>query len=143
MPAIAPSRFIVLENIPIIIAGKKLAAAKPNANATTDATNPGGLIPKYAEITIATMAANLAASNSCLSVISGLRVRLSKSCETEVEITSSKPAVVDSAAAIPPAATSAITHAGKLAISGLANTIMSRSTFTSLALFGSVILPAV
>ena len=89
------------------------------------------------------MAANLAASNSCLSVISGLRVRLSKSCETEVEITSSKPAVVDSAAAIPPAATSAITHAGKLAISGFANTIMSRSTFTSLALFGSVILPAV
>jgi hypothetical protein len=30
----------------MIIAGKKLAAAKPKASATTAATKPGGLIPK-------------------------------------------------------------------------------------------------
>ena len=43
-------------------------------------------------------------------------------------IASSRPAEVDSAAARPPAATSAITQFGKLAISGLASTMMSRST---------------
>ncbi len=42
-----------------------------------------------------------------------------------------------------PAATSAITQAGKSAISGFASTIISRSTFTSFALLGSVILPDV
>jgi cation/acetate symporter len=50
----------------------------------------------------------------------------------EVEMTNNKPAEVDSAAATPPAATSAITQAGKLAISGFANTMMSRSTSISL-----------
>ena len=54
---------------------------------------------------------------------------LSKSCETEVEITNNKPAEVDKAAAKPPAATKAITQAGKLAISGVANTMMSLSIF--------------
>ena len=43
------------------------------------------------------------------------------------EITNNNPAVVDSAAAKPPAATRAITQTGKLAISGLAKTTMSRS----------------
>ena len=41
-------------------------------------------------------------------------------------------AAVDSAAAMPPAATSAITQFGKPAISGLARTMMSRSTVSSL-----------
>jgi len=35
MPQIAPLSFILLMNIPIIIAGKKDEAAKPKANATT------------------------------------------------------------------------------------------------------------
>jgi hypothetical protein len=48
------------------------------------------------------------------------------------EITSSRPAAVDRAAAIPPAATSAITQLGRPAISGLARTMMSRSTLSSL-----------
>ena len=45
----------------------------------------------------------------------------------EEEITRRRPAAVDKAAANPPAATKAITHAGSLAISGFAKTIMSRS----------------
>ena len=48
------------------------------------------------------------------------------------EMTSSRPAAVESAAARPPAATSAITHAGSFAISGLASTMMSRSIVISL-----------
>ncbi|MNE70702.1 hypothetical protein D3C80_1665160 [compost metagenome] len=63
----------------------------------------------------------------------GIRLLLSRSCEIEVEITSSKPAAVDSAAARPPAAIKAITQPGRLAISGLANTMMSRSTYSSVA----------
>ena len=47
--------------------------------------------------------------------------------KTEEEITKRSPAAVESAAANPPAATKAITHAGSLAISGLAKTIISRS----------------
>ena len=46
--------------------------------------------------------------------------------------TSSSPAAVDSAAAMPPAATRAITQSGSPAISGLASTMMSRSTVSSL-----------
>ena len=46
IPEIAPSLLILLEKIPKMIAGKKEAAARPNARATTAATNPGGLIPK-------------------------------------------------------------------------------------------------
>ena len=42
-------------------------------------------------------------------------------------MTKRSPAAVERAAANPPAATKAITHAGSLAISGLAKTIMSRS----------------
>ena len=42
IPAIAPSLFIRLENIPMKIAGKSDAAARPKANATTCATQPGG-----------------------------------------------------------------------------------------------------
>ena len=42
-------------------------------------------------------------------------------------MTRRRPAAVDKAAASPPAATRAITHAGSFAISGLAKTIISRS----------------
>src|SRR5690554_3073710 len=114
------------------MAGKKLAAAKPNAKATTCATKPGGLIPNHVDKAIATAAATRAHISSCLSVIFGVKVRFNKSWDTEVEITSSKPAEVDNAAATPPAATNATTHAGKLAISGFARTMMSRSTDISL-----------
>ncbi len=48
------------------------------------------------------------------------------------EIASSSPAAVDSAAARPPAATSAITQFGSSAISGLASTMMSALTVSSL-----------
>ena len=40
IPAMAPSLFIRLSNMPRMMAGKKEAAAKPNANATTAATKP-------------------------------------------------------------------------------------------------------
>ena len=43
---------------------------------------------------------------------------------------SSNPAAVDNAAARPPAATSAMIQFGRLAISGFARTMMSRSTLT-------------
>ena len=46
-------------------------AAKPNANATTAATNPGGLIPKYPATQTAKNAEILAATNSPFSLISG------------------------------------------------------------------------
>ena len=42
----APSLFIFFVKIPKIIAGKKEAAARPNAKATVAATKSGGLIPK-------------------------------------------------------------------------------------------------
>jgi hypothetical protein len=47
------------------------------------------------------------------------------------EMASSRPAAVDRAAARPPAATRAMTQLGSLAISGLARTMMSRSTLVS------------
>jgi hypothetical protein len=58
----------------------------------------------------------------------GRRLRFSRSWLTAVEITSSSPAAVDSAAASPPAATSPTTQFGSPAISGFASTMMSRST---------------
>ncbi len=48
----------------------------------------------------------------------------------EEAIASNKPAAVESAAAKPPATTNAMTQFGRFAISGFANTIMSRSTLT-------------
>ena len=51
------------------IAGKN-DAAKPNANATTAATNPGGLIPKYPATQTAKNAEILAATTP-FSLISG------------------------------------------------------------------------
>ena len=42
IPDTAPGIFILLEKMPIIIAGKKDAAANPKAKATTAATKPGG-----------------------------------------------------------------------------------------------------
>ena len=47
-------------------------------------------------------------------------------------MTNNRPAAVESAAATPPAATSAMTQPGRPAISGLASTIISRSIYTSL-----------
>ncbi len=46
MPATAPYVFVLFVKMPRMIAGKNEAAARPKANATTCATNPGGLIPK-------------------------------------------------------------------------------------------------
>ena len=114
------------------IAGKKEAAANPKANATTAATNPGGLIPKYPAIITAKNADILAAINSPFSLTSGFIIFLIKSCETEDEITRSNPAAVDKAAAKAPAARSAITQFGSSAISGLAMTIISLSIVSSL-----------
>ena len=53
------------------IAGKNEAAANPKANATTAATKPGGLIPKYPAIQTAKRAEILAAISSAFSLISG------------------------------------------------------------------------
>ncbi len=53
MPAIAgtvPTRF---EKMPSTMAGKKLAAARPKANATTWLTKPGGKIPSRPATTTA------------------------------------------------------------------------------------------
>ena len=69
-------------------------------------------------------------SNSFFSDKLGVNTPFIKSWEMDDDIASSKPAAVDSAAAKPPAATNAITQLGKLAIAGLASTIMSLSTFT-------------
>ena len=55
-----------------------------------------------------------------------------RSWDIEVEITRSKPAAVERAAAKPPATISPITHGGKLAISGFARTIISLSIVNSL-----------
>ena len=76
---------------------------------------------------IAIAAEHLAKNNSCFSVIFGMIIFFNKSCEIEAEITRSKPAAVDSAAAKAPAATRAITQFGNLAISGLAKTMISLS----------------
>ena len=63
--------------------------------------------------------------------MSGQTNDLSRSWEIDEEMTSSSPAAVESAAARPPAATSAITQFGSSAISGFASTMMSRSTDSS------------
>ena len=46
MPAMAPSLFIFLEKMPIMIAGNSELAAIPKANATVPAANPGGFKPR-------------------------------------------------------------------------------------------------
>ena len=89
------------------MAGKNDAAANPKAKATVAATNPGGLMPKYPATNTAPTAPILAHISSPFSDISGLICFLIKSCDTAVEMTSNKPAAVDSAAANPPAATRA------------------------------------
>ena len=43
MPLTAPALFMRFEKMPITMAGKNELAARPKANATTCATNPGGL----------------------------------------------------------------------------------------------------
>ncbi|MQM40202.1 hypothetical protein KBTX_04249 [wastewater metagenome] len=73
-----------------------------------------------------------AESSSPFSLMRGLNTPLMRSWETAEEMAMSRPAAVDSAAARPPATTSAITQLGRLAISGLAMTMMSRSTVSSL-----------
>src|SRR5690606_37070003 len=127
-PAMAPSLFMRFEKMPMSIAGKKEAAAKPKAKATTEATKPGGWIPKYPATSTARSAENRAIHNSFLSEMAGANCFLIRSWEIEVEITNNRPAAVERAAANPPAATRATTQLGRLAISGLANTMMSRST---------------
>lgn len=72
VPMMAPGRLARLEKIPKMMAGKKLAAAKPNANATTYATKPGGLIPKYSATHTATPAEFLMARSSPFSRSSAL-----------------------------------------------------------------------
>ncbi|EXI68467.1 MAG: hypothetical protein AW08_01249 [Candidatus Accumulibacter adjunctus] len=62
----------------------------------------------------------------------GANTPFTRSCEIAAEIAISRPAAVDSAAARPPAATSAITQFGSNAISGLASTMMSALTVSSL-----------
>ena len=89
-------------------------------------------MPTYPAISTATKIDSRADNNSCFSVIEGMKVRLSMSCATEVEITSNNPAAVDRAAARAPAVTSATTQFGRPAISGLAITIMSALTVSSL-----------
>ena len=65
--------------------------------------------------------------SSCRSEILRANVFLIRSWETEADITKSKPAAVDKAAAKAPAATKAMIQAGNFAISGVASTIMSLS----------------
>ena len=56
IPVIAPTSLILLVKIPRTIGGNSDDAANPNASATTSATNPGGLIPRYPAIHIAVAA---------------------------------------------------------------------------------------
>ena len=79
IPEIAPSLFILLSNIPRIIAGKKEDAANPKARATTSATKPGGLSPASPAPITATAIAILAAQSSPFSEIFGLRFFFNKS----------------------------------------------------------------
>ncbi|MCY1309641.1 hypothetical protein D9M68_988040 [compost metagenome] len=81
---------------------------------------------------MATAIAILPAMSSPFSLMSGLMAPLIRSWEMAEEMASSRPAAVDSAAARPPAATRAITQLGSNAISGLASTMMSAFTVSSL-----------
>ena len=101
IPLIAPNLFMRFEKIPMVIAGKNDAAASPNAKATTCATKPGRFIPKNPATHTAIPAAMRAAINSPFSLMVGMSFFLNRSCATDVEITSSSPAAVESAAANP------------------------------------------
>ena len=142
IPAIAPSLFIPFEKMPNKSAGKNEDAANPKANATVLATKvPGGLIPNQTATRSAPSEARRAHLISSLSVRSGFTTFFIRSCEIEVESTRSSPAAVESAAAIQPAMSSAMTHFGKPAMRGFAITIMSfpnQSSF-GLALTGSLV----
>ena len=81
------------------------------------------------------------AMSSPFSEMVGAIMPLIRSWEMAEEMARSRPAAVDRAAARPPAPTRPTTQLGSLAISGLANTMMSWSILTSLALFGSSHLP--
>jgi hypothetical protein len=113
------------------MAGKMVEAAIPKARATVPAAKPGGFRPSQ-PATMATAMAILPAISSPFSLMSGMMAPLIRSCDTADEMASSRPAAVDSAAARPPAATSAITQLGSSAISGLASTMMSAFTVSSL-----------
>ena len=132
MPAIAPSLFIFLLKMPIMMAGNSELAAMPKASATVPAAKPGGFKPSQPATTIAAAIAILPDISSPFSLMLGMNTPLIRSCETAEEIAISSPAAVDSAAARPPAATSAITQLGSSAISGLAITMMSALTDSSL-----------
>ncbi len=121
-----------VEKMPIISAGKIVAAASPKASATVCAAKPGGLSPSQVATTIATAIEIRAASSSPRSEMPGLICALMRSWLMAEEMASKSPAAVESAAARPPAAISAITQPGSCAISGLASTRMSLLTVSSL-----------
>ena len=76
--------------------------------------------------------------SSSFSDMSGLMIPFIRSWEMAAEMTSSRPAAVESAAARPPAPTRPTTQLGSLAISGLARTMMSWSILTSLVLLAII-----
>ncbi len=75
MPAIAGTVPTRLEKIPSTIAGKKLAAASPNANATTWLTKPGGKIPSRPATTTARPITTRPTTSRCASAARGLITR--------------------------------------------------------------------
>ena len=123
--------FIFLEKIPNIIAGKRELAAIPNASATVPAANPGGSKPKYPAKRIEIAIDIFPINSSVFSERSGLNTFFTKSWETAEEIARSRPAAVERAAAIPPAAINAMTQLGRFAISGFARTMISAFTVSS------------
>ena len=90
---------------------------------TICATKAGECNPKYPAINIATAEDIRLAPSSFFSLMSGIKVPFSRSCETIAVITNNKPSAVDNASAAPPAAFNANTHAGNCVIFGLANTL--------------------
>ena len=95
-------------------------------------------MPKYPARLTAAVAAMRAAINSPFSEMLGITIFLRRSCDIADEITSNSPAAVDSAAASAPAANRAITQFGSCAISGLASTMISASTVSSLVVDSAV-----
>ena len=120
-----------LEKIPIISTGKIELAARPKASATVCAAKPGGFRPSSVATRMDTAIETRAAISSPFSLMFGRSVPLIRSWDTAPDIASSRPAAVDRAAARPPAATMAMTQPGRLAISGLASTMMSLFTVVS------------
>ena len=83
-------RTMIKKVLGLVAEGKKDEAAKPNANATTPATKPGGFRPARPAATTATAIEILAAHNSPFSEIFGLIFFFNRSCDIDVEITRSR-----------------------------------------------------